>query len=384
MTIEREQLGNVITKIREKQPIVFQITNTVTINDCANITLAVGASPLMSFCEEELEDILSFASSLVINIGTMDKQMRKMAVKAGQTANRMGKPVVLDPVGVGATKARKELVEDLLKNVHFAVVKGNMAEIKSIYGMENTANRGVDSVEDLENGDEIAKTLAKRYDTVIAVTVSYLLARVFCNFIAVFQILHRIYASVRCIFHSVNRFNFCHISFTTAKCTFFNKSSTSSFLAFVAPTPTGSRTTGFPILFAVCPAFTAIFLICLSIVPIFITRDEAKESISSNSSSQKDIRGEAPTAESYICTVIYCYSICYLKNYRLFFSYFCYYISKLFSFNSHLSLRLFYKIRQSFRSFSDIFFPKISDITAAPFTPVFITSCILSRCIPSE
>ena len=64
MNIEREQLGNVITNIREKQPIVFQITNTVTINDCANVTLAVGASPLMSFCEEELEDILSFASSL--------------------------------------------------------------------------------------------------------------------------------------------------------------------------------------------------------------------------------------------------------------------------------------------------------------------------------
>ena len=170
MNIEREQLGNVITNIREKKPIVFQITNTVTINDCANVTLAVGASPLMSFCEEELEDILSFASSLVINIGTMDKHMREMAVKAGQTANRLGKPVVLDPVGVGATRARKALVEDLLKNVHFAVVKGNMAEIKSIYGMENSANRGVDSIEDLKNGDEIAKILAKRYDTVIAVT----------------------------------------------------------------------------------------------------------------------------------------------------------------------------------------------------------------------
>ncbi len=170
MNIEREQLGNVISNIREKQPIVFQITNTVTINDCANVTLAIGASPLMSFCEEELEDILSFASSLVINIGTMDKQMREMAVKAGQTANRLGKPVVLDPVGVGATKARKALVEELLKNVQFAVIKGNMAEIKSIYGIENTSNRGVDSVEDLENGDEIAKALAKRYDTVIAVT----------------------------------------------------------------------------------------------------------------------------------------------------------------------------------------------------------------------
>lgn len=170
MIFEKEQLGNVIKKIREKQPIVFHITNTVTINDCANITLAIGASPLMSFCEDELEDILSFASALVLNIGTMDKQMREMAVKAGQTANRLGKPVVLDPVGVGATRARKELVEKLLTNVHFAVVKGNMAEIKSIYGIENSANRGVDSVEDLENGVEIAKALAKRYDTVIAVT----------------------------------------------------------------------------------------------------------------------------------------------------------------------------------------------------------------------
>lgn len=170
MNIEKEQLGNIITNIREKQPIVFQITNAVTINDCANVTLAIGASPLMSFCEDELEDILSFASSLVINIGTMEKKMREMVVKAGQIANRLGKPVVLDPVGVGATRARKELVEDLLKNVQFAVVKGNMAEIKSIYGMENSSNRGVDSVEDLENGDEIAKTLAKRYDTVIAVT----------------------------------------------------------------------------------------------------------------------------------------------------------------------------------------------------------------------
>lgn len=170
MNLEKEQLGNVITSIREKKPIVFHITNTVTINDCANVTLAIGASPLMSFCEDELEDILSFASALVLNIGTMDRQMREMAVKAGQTANKLGKPVILDPVGVGATRARKELVEKLLSEVQFAVIKGNIAEIKSIYGMENKENRGVDSVEDLENGVEIAKTLAKRYDTVIAVT----------------------------------------------------------------------------------------------------------------------------------------------------------------------------------------------------------------------
>lgn len=170
MDLERKQLGEVINKIRNKKPIVFHITNTVTINDCANVTLAIGASPLMSFCKDELEDILSFASALVINIGTMDKEMREIVVEAGKIANKLGKPVVLDPVGVGATKARKKLVEELLANVHFAVIKGNMAEIKTIYGIKNIENRGVDSVEDLENADEIAKILAKRYDTIIAVT----------------------------------------------------------------------------------------------------------------------------------------------------------------------------------------------------------------------
>ncbi|MDP0489402.1 MAG: hydroxyethylthiazole kinase [Fusobacterium sp. JB019] len=168
--MEEKILGNIITKIREKQPIVFHITNMVTINDCANITLALGASPLMSFCEEELEDILSFSSALVLNIGTMDKSMKTMVVKAGKIANKLGKPVILDPVGAGASKARMELVGKLIENVDFAVIKGNMAEIKSIAGIKNKNNRGVDSVEALENADEIALDLAKKLNTVIALT----------------------------------------------------------------------------------------------------------------------------------------------------------------------------------------------------------------------
>lgn len=168
--MEEKLLGNVITKIREKNPIVFHITNMVTINDCANITLALGASPLMSFCEEELEDILSFSSTLVLNIGTMDKAMRKMAVKAGKIANKLGKPVILDPVGAGASKVRMVLVEELIKNVDFAVIKGNMAEIKSIAGIKNKNNKGVDSVENFEKADEIAIDLANKLNTVIALT----------------------------------------------------------------------------------------------------------------------------------------------------------------------------------------------------------------------
>lgn len=165
-----ENFAKIISEIREKKPIVYQITNTVTINDCANITLAIGASPIMSFCEDELEDIISFASALVINIGTMDKSMRKIVVKAGKIANKLGKPVILDPVGAGATKARKELVEKLLSKVKFSVIKGNVAEIKAIYGMENENNRGVDSVESSENIEEIVIELAKKYNCVIAAT----------------------------------------------------------------------------------------------------------------------------------------------------------------------------------------------------------------------
>lgn len=90
-----KEFVKIISEIREKKPIVYQITNTVTINDYANMTLVIGASPIMSFCEEELEDILTFSSALVINIGTMDKNMREIVVKAGKIANRLRKSVGL-------------------------------------------------------------------------------------------------------------------------------------------------------------------------------------------------------------------------------------------------------------------------------------------------
>lgn len=163
-------MKSILNEVREKNPIVFHIINTVTINDCANITLAVGGSPLMSFCKEELREILSFSSALVINIGTMDKNMCEMVVEAGKIANELGVPVVLDPVGAGASTPRKRLVEDLVSNVKFAVIKGNLAEIKTIAGMKNENNRGVDSREEFEDTDILAKELSKKINCVIAIT----------------------------------------------------------------------------------------------------------------------------------------------------------------------------------------------------------------------
>ncbi len=164
-----QKLTNILNRIKAKNPIIFHITNTVTINDCANITLSIGASPLMSFCEEELEDILSFSSALVINIGTMDKFMTDIVVKAGKIANGLHVPVILDPVGAGASKARKELTQKLLKEVKFAVIKGNSAEIKTLLGLDLTNCAGVDSKEDFSDENAV-KALANRLSTVIAMS----------------------------------------------------------------------------------------------------------------------------------------------------------------------------------------------------------------------
>lgn len=158
-----------LKNIKEKTPLVYHLTNTVTINDCANITLAIGGSPLMSFCLEEIKEIIGFSSSVVLNIGTMDRSMEKMAVEVGKIANKLKKPIILDPVGVGATKARKNLVNALLKEIKFTVIKGNMAEIKSILNIDSLS-RGVDSLEKDDSGEKLVKLAAKKFNSVIAIT----------------------------------------------------------------------------------------------------------------------------------------------------------------------------------------------------------------------
>ena len=118
-----------INKVKEINPLVLHYTNEVTINDCANITLALGASPLMSYSNEEIEEIVSIASSVVINIGTMNSNRLDLFLQAGKAANKFNKPVILDPVGVFATKTRTDFTNKLLNKIKFDVVKGNIAEI---------------------------------------------------------------------------------------------------------------------------------------------------------------------------------------------------------------------------------------------------------------
>lgn len=163
------EVSQLVGSVKEKKPLVHHITNYVTVNDCANMVLALGGSPVMADDLAEVEEMVSLASALVINIGTLNERTIQSMITAGKKANQLGIPVILDPVGVGATTLRTETVAVLLKEIRFAVVRGNMSEIKMIAGL-NVQIKGVDSVADEENGIEIAKLLSAKLGSVVAIT----------------------------------------------------------------------------------------------------------------------------------------------------------------------------------------------------------------------
>lgn len=148
---------------------MHHITNYVTVNDCANIALAIGGSPVMADDREEVEEMVSFASALVLNIGTLNARTIESMIAAGKKAKELGIPVILDPVGVGATKLRTEAARRIIEEVGPAVIRGNMSEMKFLAGM-NVAIKGVDSVADEQDGQAIAENLAKQLNCVIAIT----------------------------------------------------------------------------------------------------------------------------------------------------------------------------------------------------------------------
>ena len=160
----------IFEKIKKDKPLVHHITNYVTANDCANTVLAMGGSPVMADEPEEVEEMVTLADSLVLNIGTLNKSKIKSYVLAGKKANSLGIPVVLDPVGVGATKLRTDTLQYILEEVQISVLRGNMSEVKNIYGLKGLT-KGVDSTEDSrEGGMEIALALAKKLNCVVIIT----------------------------------------------------------------------------------------------------------------------------------------------------------------------------------------------------------------------
>ena len=164
-----DKISVAVQTVRNKKPLVHHITNYVTVNDCANITLAIGASPVMADDAMEVAEMVSFASALVLNIGTLQERTIKSMLVAGKAAKERGIPVILDPVGVGATKLRTRTAEQIICEVSPNVIRGNMSEIKVLLGV-NAGIRGVDSIADEQDAADVAQQLAERLACVVAVT----------------------------------------------------------------------------------------------------------------------------------------------------------------------------------------------------------------------
>jgi hydroxyethylthiazole kinase len=161
--------GADLAAIRERKPLVHQITNYVVMNETANATLALGALPVMAHALEEVEEMASAAGALVLNIGTLSPPWVDAMVAAGRAANAAEVPVVLDPVGAGATTYRTATAKRLLDELELAVVRGNAAEIATLAGRDAEI-RGVESVGTRETAAELAREAARAVGAAVAVT----------------------------------------------------------------------------------------------------------------------------------------------------------------------------------------------------------------------
>jgi hydroxyethylthiazole kinase len=161
--------GTSLRDIRQRKPLVHQITNYVVMNETANATLALGALPVMAHAREEVEDMVGLAGALVLNIGTLSEHWITAMLLAGKAANARRIPVVLDPVGAGATRYRTQTARRLLEELDVAVVRGNAGEIATLVGVEAEV-RGVESIGETVEPANLARTAAEALGVVAAVT----------------------------------------------------------------------------------------------------------------------------------------------------------------------------------------------------------------------
>ncbi|MBO6090107.1 MAG: hydroxyethylthiazole kinase [Lachnospiraceae bacterium] len=169
-------LGNCLENVRKNTPLVHNITNYVTVNDVANVLLACGGSPIMSDEPEDVEDITSICGGLNINIGTLNQSSIKGMFLAGKKANELNHPVLLDPVGAGASKLRTETAVKLTEEIKLTVIRGNISEIKTL-ALGSGTTKGVDAdvadavtEENLDAAVKFVKEFAKKSGTIVAIT----------------------------------------------------------------------------------------------------------------------------------------------------------------------------------------------------------------------
>jgi hydroxyethylthiazole kinase len=156
-------------RIREQRPLVHHITNMVVMNDTANMTLAIGASPVMAHALEEVEEMVKLARVLLLNIGTLTPEQVEAMLRAGKRANELGIPIVLDPVGAGATSLRTQSALRLLRELRISALRGNASEIGTLVGAV-AETRGVDSISLAEDREVVANRAAREFACTVALT----------------------------------------------------------------------------------------------------------------------------------------------------------------------------------------------------------------------
>jgi hydroxyethylthiazole kinase len=161
--------GESLRRIRDRRPLIHQITNFVVMNETANATLAIGALPVMAHAPEEVAEMATVAGALVLNIGTLTHEWVASMILAGRAANAAMVPVVLDPVGAGATTLRTSSAQRILDEVDVAIVRGNPAEVATLAG-RRAEIRGVESMSTSDEVGDLATAAASALGCVVAVT----------------------------------------------------------------------------------------------------------------------------------------------------------------------------------------------------------------------
>lgn len=168
ITMEKT-LWQQVQLVKQKSPLVHNITNFVVMNNTANALLAVGASPVMAHARSEIREMAHIAHSVVINIGTLDEYWAESMLIAAEAAHTMQKPWVLDPVGAGATSFRDQTLQRLLQ-YRPAVIRGNASEIIALANINTTVTKGVDSTAQSNEAIDAGQILAGRYNTIVCIS----------------------------------------------------------------------------------------------------------------------------------------------------------------------------------------------------------------------
>lgn len=167
-------MKHMLENLQKKSPLVHNITNYVTVNDCANLLIACGASPIMADDVEEVEEITTISTGLNINIGTLNQRTIPAMILAGKKANLLHHPVVFDPVGAGASTLRTETAKKLMDEVNFSVIRGNISELKAL-SQGDSSTKGVDAdvkdaVVSVDSLVSFAKEASQHVGAVVAIT----------------------------------------------------------------------------------------------------------------------------------------------------------------------------------------------------------------------